>query len=74
MPPSSRKRNKGKERKAKQQAKKEESDRLEAGLFWRRFCIGPYTGQRYTEIMNVTMGVRWYQRIILLLTLWINST
>ena len=34
MPPSSRKRNKGKERKAKQLAKKEESDRLDARRFW----------------------------------------
>jgi len=36
MPPSSRKRNKGKERKAKQLAKKEETDRAA----WRRFWIG----------------------------------
>jgi len=52
MPPSpssSRKRNKGKERKAKQQAKKEQNLTANAGLFWRRFCIGPYTGQKHTE-------------------------
>jgi len=35
MPPSSRKRNKGKDRKAKQQAKKEETERLDAHRFWR---------------------------------------
>ena len=35
MPPSSRKRNKGKERKAKQQAKKEENERVRAHRFWR---------------------------------------
>jgi len=35
MPPSSRKRNKGKDRKAKQQAKKEENDRLGANRLWR---------------------------------------
>ena len=43
MPPSSRKRNKGKDRKAKQlakqQAKKEESDRADVNAFWRSFCI-----------------------------------
>ena len=35
--PSSRKRNKGKERKAKQVAKKEETERANAKAFWRRF-------------------------------------
>ena len=35
MPPSSRKRNKGKERKAKQLAKKEENERVRAHRFWR---------------------------------------
>jgi len=43
MPPSSRKRNKGKERKAKreakEEAKKEESDRADVNAFWRSFCI-----------------------------------
>jgi len=34
MPPSSRKRNKGKDRKAKQQAKKEESERADSNRFW----------------------------------------
>jgi hypothetical protein len=38
MPASSRKRNKGKDRKAKQQAKKEESEKTDAHDFWRRFC------------------------------------
>ena len=38
MPPSSRKRNKGKERKAKQLAKKEETDRLDAHSFWWGLC------------------------------------
>jgi len=38
MPASSRKRNKGKERKAKQQAKKEEDNRAYAHNFWRRYC------------------------------------
>ena len=38
MPPSSRKRNKGKERKAKQKAKKEETNRLDAHHFWQKFC------------------------------------
>lgn len=39
MPPSSRKRSKGKERKAKQQAKKVENDRADANRFWRiRLC------------------------------------
>ena len=38
MPATSRKRNKGKERKAKQLAKKEESDRLDANRFWRHCC------------------------------------
>ena len=36
--PASRKRNKGKDRKAKQQAKKAENDRAEAHQFWRSFC------------------------------------
>ena len=36
MPPSSRKRNKGKERKAKQQAKKEENERSLARKIWRK--------------------------------------
>ena len=36
--PASRKRNKGKDRKAKQLAKKEEKDRADANRFWRRFC------------------------------------
>ena len=36
MPPSSRKRNKGKERKAKQLAKKEEFERTDAHRIWRR--------------------------------------
>jgi len=40
MPPSSRKRNKGKERKAKQQAKKEESDRANARKFWNGWVKG----------------------------------
>ena len=39
MPPSSRKRNKGKERKAKQQAKKEENDRADANRFWRSYRV-----------------------------------
>jgi len=39
MPPSSRKRNKGKERKAKQQAKKEENDRADARIFWRSHSV-----------------------------------
>ena len=34
MPPSSRKRNKGKDRKAKQQAKKEENEKLRARYIW----------------------------------------
>ena len=38
MPASSRKRNKGKERKAKQLAKKEENDRAMSAQFWRRLC------------------------------------
>lgn len=38
MPPSSRKRNKGKERKAKQQAKKEEDDKAGANRIWRNLC------------------------------------
>ena len=38
MPPSSRKRNKGKERKAKREADKEENERLVAHRFWRAFC------------------------------------
>ena len=37
MPPSSRKRNKGKDRKAKQLAKKEESERADAHKIWRGF-------------------------------------
>ena len=37
MPPSSRKRNKGKERKAKQLAKKEENDRADAHQCWQSF-------------------------------------
>jgi len=40
MPASSRKRNKGKERKAKQQAKKEESERADARIFWRGWVKG----------------------------------
>jgi len=39
MPPSSRKRNKGKDRKAKQQAKKEENVRADLHRFWRRLCL-----------------------------------
>ena len=38
MPSSSRKRNKGKDRKAKQLAKKEENIRAEAHEYWRSFC------------------------------------
>lgn len=38
MPASSRKRNKGRDRKAKQLAKKEENERAEARDFWRSFC------------------------------------
>jgi len=38
MPASSRKRNKGKERKAKQLAKKEEYERTAARRFWRIYC------------------------------------
>jgi len=38
MPASSRKRNKGKDRKAKQLAKKEDNERADARDFWRRFC------------------------------------
>jgi len=38
MPPSSRKRNKGKDRKAKQLAKKEENERAESLQFWWSFC------------------------------------
>jgi len=38
MPPSSRKRNKGKERKAKQLAKKEENERVVAHGFWLGLC------------------------------------
>ena len=37
MPASSRKRNKGKDRKAKQAAKKEDNERAEAHEFWRSF-------------------------------------
>jgi len=40
MPASSRKRNKGKERKAKQQAKKEESERADAHKLWRGWVKG----------------------------------
>ena len=40
MPPSSRKRNKGKDRKAKQLAKKEEKDRADARMIWKRFYGG----------------------------------
>ena len=36
--PASRKRNKGKERKAKQLVKKEENDRAGANRYWRSFC------------------------------------
>jgi len=39
MPPSSRKRNKGKDRKAKQLAKKEESDRADSRIFWRSYSV-----------------------------------
>ena len=38
MPPSSRTRNKGKERKARQLAKKEENERADARIVWRSFC------------------------------------
>jgi len=38
MPPSSRKRNKGKDRKAKQLAKKEENERADSHDFWWSFC------------------------------------
>lgn len=38
MPPTSRKRNKGKDRKAKQLIKKEENDKADANRFWLRFC------------------------------------
>jgi len=38
MPASSRKRNKGRDRKAKQLAKKEENERESARVFWRSFC------------------------------------
>ena len=38
MPPSSRKRNKGKDRKAKQLAKKEETERVRLRTIWRRCC------------------------------------
>jgi len=38
MPPSSRKRNKGKDRKAKQLAKKEENERVRAHEFWWSVC------------------------------------
>ena len=38
MPPKSRKRNKGKERKAKQLAKKEENERAMEREFWWAFC------------------------------------
>jgi len=38
MPATSRKRNKGKERRAKQLAKKEENERADAHDFWLRFC------------------------------------
>ena len=38
MPASSRKRNKGKDRKAKKAVKKEDNERAEAHEFWRSFC------------------------------------
>ena len=44
MPPSSRKRNKGKDRKAKQLAKKDENEIANAKAFWRRFCNSAITG------------------------------
>ena len=44
MPPSSRKRNKGKDRKAKQLAKKEETERMRLRTIWRRCCSINNTG------------------------------
>ena len=38
MPAASRKRNKGKDRKAKQLAKKEENERVDANRYWRSWC------------------------------------
>ena len=38
MPAASRKRNKGKDRKAKQIAKKEENERVDANRYWRSWC------------------------------------
>ena len=65
MPPSSRKRTKGKDRKAKQLAKKEESERTDAP----EYGVVDYA----IQVLDVIMVVMWqYQTIIPFLVSWIN--
>jgi len=51
MPASSRKRNKGRERKAKQLAKKEENDREFANKFWRELCCSSVCDHGYELVI-----------------------
>ena len=54
MPASSRKRNKGKDRKAKQLAKKEQNERVEARKFWLSFCGGRNQCNHGCDLISVS--------------------